>query len=229
MSQIPFSIYDFLAYLAAGFVVLAAADYAFAFQWLLREEHPVVFGIFWIVAAYITGHIIANLAGHILEKQLVRKFLCSPEEVLFWDKETKGVRKLFPGHHEPLPKKTQTRILAKSETLAEIKEPGRALFYHCFERVKHDEATRTRLNNFINQYGFCRNMSLALFLSALILVAGMLNASLRHGTTGNYAAWAAVAAVIAGIGMFYRYLKFFREYTLEVFRSYAEKEPKEAK
>jgi hypothetical protein len=113
--------------------------------------------------------------------------------------------------------------------LAEIEEPGRALFYHCFERVKHDEATRTRLNNFLNQYGFCRNMSLALLLSALILLVGLLNAMLRGGDVGDHTGWAILVATLAGIGMFYRYLKFFREYTVEVFRSCAEKDVQTAK
>jgi len=32
----------------------------------------------------------------------------------------------------------------------------------------------------------------------------------------------AIVAFVAAIGMFYRYLKFFRHYTVEVFTTYAE-------
>jgi hypothetical protein len=225
MSQLPFSVYDFFAYLAAGFIVLAAADYAFDGRWLLQNELTLVVGAFWVVAAYILGHIIANLAGHILQRWIVRSWLSSSEDVLFWENESKGFRRLFPGYHERLPAATRTRILTKAKRLAaEIEEPGRALFYHCFERVKHDEATRERLNSFLNMYGFSRNASLALLLSALILIVGLITDDRRSGGTGDYAAWASLAAALAGIGMFYRYLKFYREYTLEVFRSYAEKE-----
>lgn len=48
-----------------------------------------------------------------------------------------------------------------------------------------------------------------------------INARERHGGARLVAI---PAALLATIGMFYRYLKFFREYTVEVFRSYAESE-----
>ena len=223
------TVYDFFAFLAAGFVVIVATDYAFERHWLLQKDPTIVVGVFWIVAAYIVGHIIGNLSGHILDRWIVRKRLGAPEETLFRDRGPQGVRKLFPGYHDRLPERTQARILAKAEQLAEIKKPGRDLFFHSFERIKHDEATRSRLNNFLNQYGFCRNMSLALLLSALILLVGLATADMRNEGTGEYAGLASIAAAVTGIGMFYRYLKYFREYTLEVFRSYAEKDEKGGK
>src|SRR5215204_4495629 len=165
MSQLPFSVYDFFGYLAAGFIVLAATDYAFDLHWLLENDLTLPIGIVWIVVAYILGHIIANIAGHVLQRWIVRSRLSSSEEVLFWEHEPRGIRKLFPGYHERLPAETRNRILDKAKQLApEIETPGRGLFYHAFERVKHDEATRERLSSFLNQYGFSRNASLALFL-----------------------------------------------------------------
>jgi hypothetical protein len=80
------------------------------------------------------------------------------------------------------------------------------------------------LSSFLNLYGFSRNISFSLFLSALILGLGVATSGSRPGGVGEYAGWAALAAAVAGIGMFYRYLKFYREYTVEVFRSCAEKD-----
>lgn len=222
MSRIPFTLYDFFGCLSAGFVFLAAGDYAFDRQWLLADQLGLVSGVFWTVAAYITGHILANMAGWMLETKLVRDVLRSPEETLFWVDKPRGWRRLFPGHHRALPKETRDRILHKADRRAGIKEPGRALFFHCFGVVIHDQATRERLETFLNLYGFCRNVCLALLLSAGALILGAVSDSWRESGVGEHIWWAIPAALIAAIGMLYRYLKFFRDYTVEVFRSYAE-------
>jgi hypothetical protein len=90
--------------------------------------------------------------------------------------------------------------------------------------VKRDQATLERLNSFLNLYGFCRNLSLALILAVPLLLYGALREfdyKTLQGINGDRLAWAAVA-LVASIGMFYRYLKFFRHYTVEVFMTYAE-------
>lgn len=204
--------------------MLAAGDYAFDRRWLLDDQIGLVAGIFWTVAAYITGHIVANMAGWALETKLVRNVLRSPEETLFRTEtdKTSGWRRLFPGHHRALPKETRERILNKADRCSGIKEPGRALYFHCFAIVKHDQATRERLETFLNLYGFCRNVCMALLLGAGVLAIGVVSDSWRESGIGEHVWWAIPAALLAAVGMFYRYLKFFRDYTVEVFRSYAE-------
>ena len=61
-----------------------------------------------------------------------------------------------------------------------------------------------RLNSFLNQYGFARNISLTLLIASVIVLS-----SGRRDL--------AIVAAVMGVGMFYRYLKFFRQYTYEVF------------
>ncbi len=222
MDRIPFTVYDFFGYLAAGFVLLVAVDYAFELGWLLGDEFGLVVGIFWIVVAYITGHIVANVAGHVLEGWLVRKKLRSPEETLFADEKPKWRSRLFPGHHKALPLETRERVLAKARTRAKLSEPTRALFIHCHPIVLREEVARAHLESFLNLYGFCRNVCLALLLAAVVLLVGILTDPVRSGSSGEHAGWAIGAALAGAVGMFYRYLKFFREYTIEVFRTYAE-------
>ena len=211
MNYIPFSIYDFFGYLAAGFAVLAAADHAFDGGWLLREDLSLVFGIFWIAVAYVLGHIVASFSSFLLEWNIARERLGPPEEVLF--RKDAGTRWawLFPGYFRPLPEKIRERVLERAKEKAGIDEPGRALFLHCHSVVKREQALLGRLNSFLNLYGFCRNVSAASLLVVPLLLAG-----------GK--PWWALASAALAFGMFHRYLKFFKHYTVEVFVSYAEVE-----
>ncbi len=226
MDRIPFTVYDFFAYLSTGFVLLAASDYAFDQGWLLRSQLGLVAAAFWIVAAYVIGHIVANMAGHALEGWVVHGLLRSPEDILFRDHTPRRWRRLFPGYHKPLPVETRQRVIERARERAIHAKPGRALFFHCFEVVKRDQATLSRLDNFRNLYGFCRNVCLVLLLATVVLLIGVVSDGWRAGGTGEHVWWAIAAAPITAIGLFYRYLKFLREYTVEVFRSYAESERK---
>jgi hypothetical protein len=212
----PFSIYDFFGYLAAGFLLLCAADYAFDGGWLLKKEVWPVHAIFWAVLAYVTGHIVATVSSYWLEHKFLRGVLISPEVTLF-DQEKRGSfwPKVFPIFYNPFPKETRTRVLKKAK-IAGIEQPGRGLFFHCHPIVITQSHTRERLNTFLNLYGLCRNVSMAALLAIPILVAGMI----ARGFDPAKLLWIFIAFATA-VGMFYRYLKFFKHYTEEVFRTYA--------
>jgi hypothetical protein len=72
------------------------------------------------------------------------------------------------------------------------------------------------MDNFLNLYGFCRNIALAAFIDAAILYWSYRQPS----GPAEHLLWARLALVI-GIGMTFRYLKFFRHFALEVFTSFA--------
>jgi hypothetical protein len=221
--KIPFSAYDFFAYLATGFILLAAADYAFDIGWLAKEKLPPAMLLLLIIGGYVAGHVVANVSSFLLEHLFVRRILGSPEETHFSPRAKGFWSYIFPIFNKPLPEETQNRVLARAKT-AGIERPGRGLFFHCFAIVKRDKTTMERLNAFLNVYGFCRNACMASLFAAVIL----LYAGLRHfdRTTGsgidkNKLEWAVVALLVA-VGLFYRYLKFFKHYTEEVYRDYAE-------
>lgn len=220
--KIPFSVYDFFAFLATGFLVLCAADYAFDLGWLQKEKLPPGMIVLLTLGAYVLGHLVANLSSYWLEHKFLRGVLKSPEETLFEEAKGGWVR-LFPIFYKPFPAETQKRVFDRAKA-AGIHRPGRGLFFHCHSIVKRDQSTADRLSNFLNVYGFCRNMSMASLLSGVML----LYAAIRHmdwktaaGLQTDKLVWAGVALVVA-IGLFYRYLKFFKHYTEEVFRDYAE-------
>ena len=96
-----------------------------------------------------------------------------------------------------------------------MNENGEALFVHTFGEVKKDEKNMPRLNTFLNLYGFCRNISFTCLIVTLLLVIG----NLALGTPDKF--YWALAALVGAVGMFYRYLKFFRQYSYELLVTYA--------
>jgi hypothetical protein len=64
----------------------------------------------------------------------------------------------------------------------------------------------------------------ASLLAAVVLVAGALWSWHRGRDDGAPRLYWASIAIVVAVGMLYRYLKFFRHYTVEVFITYAELE-----
>jgi hypothetical protein len=227
--KIPFSAYDFFGYLAAGFLLVCGIEFAFDQHLLLNASAPLSVPrfVFWVFVAYVAGHLIATLSSFVLEHGLVRRVLKAPEENLFATTQRRW-RWLFPIYFQAFPALTQTRVLDKS-TAKGFPAAGRALFHHCHAVVKGEKTTAERLSTFLNIYGFCRNISLTCLLVALVLTAGIAFDLTRGGFAWDHwqprdthkAVWAAVALFTA-VGMLYRYLKFFKHYTIEVFTTYAE-------
>ncbi len=223
--NLPLSVYDILGYLASGFLILAASEFAFDGQWLLdRDWKPGSIGLY-VTMAYVIGHISANLSSDLIENRFGRKLL-GPSEILLFRSENANNgfwAYVFPGFFKPLPTKTQERVLKAAEPEG-LNEPGRALFLHAFAIVKQDKTTLERLNTFLNLYGFCRNIAFALIVAAMVIAASgvwyPLALCLYHPDWKKVGI--AVICVIGAIGMLYRYLKFYRHYTHEVFITYPE-------
>jgi len=224
MDKIQFNAYDFLGYLASGFLLLITIDYVFNGGNLAKPSPPIGFAIFWVLLAYILGHLIAHLSSTLLEINFLRGVLGSPEEHLLAEKSNSPWARIFPENFKPLPKTTQERILARAAKEGVSTASMRSFFFHCHAIAKRDRVTLERLNQFLNQYGFCRNITMVLLLAAVILplAALILLAQGKYGSIDwQKFVWGA-ASLVGAYGMFLRYLKFFRHYTLEVFMSYAE-------
>lgn len=221
MDKIPFSFYDFFGYLGSGFLLLVAIDYAAGGERITSENVPTILAIFWVVLIYVAGHIIAHVSSIILEVRFLRKVLKSPEEHLFATDITSKWAKIFPGHFKPLPESSQERlsILARKEGFSTASDRG--FFFHCHAHVKRDEATLNRLNTFLKLYGFCRNLSMALLFSAVVLFFWAFESwKFWEAANGEKLGWAGLA-LFAAFMMLLRYLKFFRHYTLEVYNTFA--------
>jgi hypothetical protein len=80
-----------------------------------------------------------------------------------------------------------------------------------------------RMDGFLKLYGFCRNMAFV-GLAGAFHAADAALAWARLGWSDHVAQqflWALLALLI-GLGMLHRYLKFFRLYNVEVFVAYSE-------
>jgi hypothetical protein len=88
--------------------------------------------------------------------------------------------------------------------------------------MKGDAPVQARLETFLNLYGFCRNMAMALVLAAFALGIGLIVGSAETGPDVSPGVWL-ITAVVAAVGLFYRYLKFLRQFGVELLTSYAER------
>ena len=217
MKDIPFTIYDFLAYLSSGAVIVASLDYVFGYRWLLGPVGASL-ALLLVLAAYIAGHAVAHFSSLAFERGLVKRVLGEPSLTLMDTAAPGRIRRfLFHGYYEPLPAGTRERVVAKARERG-CNGTGKELFLHARACVARDKAQLDRLDLFLNLYGFSRNVSFALLCAALLGLSGLF-------LTPTYISpWWLVTVALAAVMMLYRYLKFFREYSLQVFTTYAELE-----
>lgn len=219
MSKIPFTVYDFFAYLSSGSVILATVDLFYGEQWLLRHEIGLVLGVFLVFLAYVTGHVVAHFSSLVLEHLLVDKVLRRPARALLGEKAPALPGILFPGYYRALPQETRKRIAARA-TERSLSGSGEGLFLHAYSVVTRDDRAQQRLDEFRNLYGFARNMAMAFFVAAVLLAVAV---PLKRVPTY----WWAAVAVFFGLTMLYRYLKFFRQFSYQLLITYAELPTKE--
>ena len=122
---------------------------------------------------------------------------------------------VFPNFHRALPAITQQRV--NEQAAARNCAPtGEGLFLHAYSIVTGNEKSQARLDDFRNQYGFARNMCFAFSASAIVILI-----SRRFGSHPVRLRWALLAG-FASVALFYRYLKFFHQYSYELLLRYAE-------
>lgn len=98
---------------------------------------------------------------------------------------------------------------------------GEDLFVHVrfSPEIRSDEKIMARLSSFLNQYGFSRNLCFtALIVGALLVVRS-------HFVGDTQMRWYGIGSLVLSIALFYRYLKFFRQYSFEMFNCYRPKPP----
>jgi len=216
VDKIPFTVYDFFAYLSSGAVWVFTADYVLGFGLLARDKINSVQAVMLIIFAYVCGHIVAHFSSFILESTIVARLLRRPSALLMGaPPHWRIFRWIFPGYFRALPTPTQQRVTSQAHARG-VESTGEALFLHAYPVVTANGALQARLDDFRNQYGFARNISFAFLTSAVaILVAHYLG---HHPVRLR---WALLSG-LAGVALFYRYLKFFRQFSYELFLRYAE-------
>lgn len=216
MEKLPFTSFDFWGYLAAGFLLLCAVDAAVAFGAMGRKEWTFVEGILAISVAYVVGHVIASISSFVLERVLVGKLLGWPNANLFGRSPAPTwLKRLLGFYYGALPAETQKAVLDKA-ALSGVPAPGEALFWLAFAKARSSDRTMGRLNDFLNQYSFCRNVAMVAFIDAAILYWSYLQ---PQGPESHI--WWARLALFIGVVLLLRYLKFLRHYSLELLTAFA--------
>jgi hypothetical protein len=215
MDKIPFTVYDFFAYLSCGAVLVATVDYVWSLGLLSRPDIGAVPALLLLVITYVAGQTVAQFSSLFLEQIVVHRILKRPSSLLMGGKPTLKVFKwLFPNYHRPLAASTQENV-RRQAAARDCAAEDEGLFQHAYPLVTADERAQTRLDDFRNQYGFARNMAFA-FLAAASAIA------IAHwfGNRPVGIRWIALALLFS-VTMFYRYLKFFRQFSYELFLRYA--------
>jgi hypothetical protein len=214
VERLPFSVYDFFGYLAAGALLLAALDLGFFDAAHVADDPSLTGGILAILAAYIAGQLVASLASTLLESGLVGRVLGRPARTL--TEPAAGWRaRLFAGYVAPLTGETRQRLRQRVRSQAGRDLADEDLFWHCYPVARERPTTAARLATFLNLYGFCRNIATGAAIAALVLAAATVFADPPAGI-----GWWIAAAALVTVGMTYRYLKFLRLYGVEVFIGY---------
>ena len=222
MKQFPFTDYDFWAYISVGFVFLLALDHILRMGLLSQSQWTLAQGVVAVSCAYAVGHLFAGISSAVFERRVLGMWLGKPTSILF------GVpvgphwfRRLCPSYYQALPENMR-RIALEKGAARSIQEPGEGLFWLAFDSARGDKIVMDRLSAFLNLYGFCRNLALVSLVDAsMFLGSGLLG----DDPKASYG-WA-LAGLILSVGMFSRYMKFYRHYSLELFTSFAYAKAKE--
>jgi hypothetical protein len=217
VEKLPFGPYDFFGYLASGYLVLIASSVLFGIPPVLGRDLKVVESLALALGAYVVGQMVATPAKALLEDGIVGKILGRPSVNLFRAAPPRLRKLLFPGYYVALPRAARNAALDKAK-LDGITEPGEDLFL----LVRFGPATlgnanlMTRLGTFINLYGFSRNLCFSAIVTGLALLAASWFLGDPDGKLWKYG----VGALVGGVFLFYRYLKFYRQYSYELFNTY---------
>jgi hypothetical protein len=220
MPKLTLGTYETFAYLIAGLAILLAAEQAFGFPQVLGASLKItdVAALVLFMSAYIVGHLNAMISRALLEDLLVHRLLRPPSANLVEPKIATAFRFVFPAYYRPLTSATQERLLrrAREQGVTTIGEPLFELVRFSPE-IRDNRQVMERITAFLNHYGFSRNMASAAAIAAAILVAGLWLQRERGPEYDLYI----VISVVVFVGMIYRYLKFFRQYSYEIFNCYA--------
>src|SRR5579872_1684691 len=204
LDKFPFSVYDFLAYISSGMVLLVTADYIWGLGLLSRKEASPIFSVVVALLAYVAGHVAAHFSTWFFEHLLVGRVLQRPSTLLLGGAPRwKPLAWIFPHYHRAFPPNIQKRIrevASERHCMAE----GEGLFLHAYPIVTALDKNQARLDIFLNQYGFARNMAVAFFTSAIGIALerryGIHPVSLRWAALAIIGDWGCSIAILNSFG-----------------------------
>lgn len=217
----PFTDYDFYAYLTSGTLMLAVIDFAFNdASFLTYENWNFAQIVAAVTAAYVTGHIIATFAPLFVETFATSKLISKPITLQLGYETPNFIERLIGllvgRYYGPFETSIQQQIIARAREKLELeskeKPSAEDVLQVGFRSSFSSENTRFRIDSFLNQYGFCRNIAFVALLATLIFAGKSFCSDFPLGiqlVTGSF---------IVFIGMFVRFVKFLSSFQAEVIR-----------
>lgn len=221
----PFTDYEFYAYLTAGMFLLLGLDLSITGgAIMLRPNWPIVQIVMVVAAAYVAGQLIAGPSSTILEHFLARRVLHSPTVLLLGLAEPRWIEKLFNAlfigrNYSSFPPAMRSKLLAsacKVRNVEKISNPEE-VFNIAYPIARAVPDAVARMDQFLNLYGFCRNVAFVSLVNAICLLVRLTVQPLPYGW------WMVIGALAVAIGMFGRFLKFYAAFAAEVLRTYDSK------
>lgn len=211
MDKLPFDPYDFFGYIASGLLLVVGMDCVLGFPRVLGQDLKLVDTAALILGVYVAGQILATPAKALLEDFVVGRVLGKPNENLMSERRVPLRRLLFPGYYAALPQGARRRVREKAGGLS-----GEDMFHHVrfSGEVCGNDRLIAKIDSFRDKYGFARNLS----FTALLVGAALIAKAVLH--PGPSLAGYGVTLLVAALLLFYRYLKFFRQYSYELFSVY---------
>ncbi len=218
MKEFPFDPYDFFGYIASGILVVIGLEIVIGVPPVLKKDLNTFQLVALSIGVYIAGQIVASPAKWLLEDNIVKKILKAPSVNLMQGSQS-VLRYVFPGYFQSLPRGVVEDIKRKIFAVKNKDLQGESLFLHIrfSEHVRNDTVLMERLMVFLKKYGFARNLSFTCLLFGL----GVLSFK-GFRLDQDEAKYAYIVLVVGGL-LFYRYLKFFRQYSYELFNTFARK------
>ena len=218
MKALPFDAYDFFGYVASGLVLVVVSQLTLGFPKVFGADLKPFDIAVTVLGVYIAGQITAGPAKAILEDLLIGKVLGSPSHNLLHPANRRLAKILFPGYYKPLPRGIREKFAARiAPTLTRSTGPEDVfLSVRYAPEVLASESLISKIDTFRDKYGFARNVSFSL------LFAGACFAVFAYRKVDVKFIHFSLAALVAGVFLLYRFLKFYRQYSYELFNAYAQ-------
>ena len=214
-----FNLYDFFGYIIPGGVLGFGLILIFfridhiAILVRALEPYKYLAGFSLVLISYAIGHVVSFAGYLILEKFFVGKIVGYPSKNFFDQDKKKGW--FFAGYRQEYDRNFIKKIYGLYKNTFGTNFTSFDGFMSCFHYVKENsEPTRERLNIFLNSYDFCRNMTVSLLILGITLLI------INGIAIGTFLFWLGINMIFLATIYLNRYLKFFRQYGDEVFRSF---------
>ena len=174
--------------------------------------------------AYVAGHIVAVFAQLLIETFVVSKLISKPIVLQLGFKKAnffeRTIGALVGRYYEALEEKVQAKVREGAQSILSVPKGQKLepedILQAGFRKSFSVDGTRVRIDSFLNQYGFCRNISFVALIATLVIGWKSYYAELP------YEGFALSSSVIIFVAMFLRFVKFYASFQAEVIRTLIE-------